>query len=506
MIEKLNKLNRIWILIFGISFFLSSCEKENSDEIVTKVNFNAPNIDNAKSNFNQKSDIKLSDNQYLKNTFNTLQTDWQFSKEKTYKETPQQNVDILYTPIYLNTDKDAKAFIASTEQNGIIESKIVFALYKSTNNDSGISAYTFVYDLNGNLEFEYNFENGIQAPFSSETSSIELKTIDCSSLPSLTVSDLISWLSQCTIALDEVIVVGNLNPTIDAGQSGGGGSDISPWVQIDGLGYEGGTSSSSGSNPQVFTSNLVSATGFSISTALGLPFYSIESQWLTQRAVDNQSLLNAIAQFLNANKERSPDPAFVNVNPNQLPEIKGEAIDFTLEMINFLMDNPGVILDSDNSLQNSDVLIFDSFLDYINYYNNVSNNPSVTFQEEIDNDGITKRKSYNFNYGLGMFSHTIKVEIEATIPEANSCECMTINNVTTILFGNTTLVEWEQIGDFWTEITNDGNNIKVYVRGLRKTGVKIDGFPFRSSYLTTYIITFDLSTGNTIDYTSIIEY
>ena len=350
--------------LLAIAFLLItfSCEKENADEIITQEKFNAPSINSAKQFFNLNSQYSNTNGIQAKNSFGSLQTDWPSSKTKDYKETPEEDVDILYTPIYLDTDKDAKAFIASTEQNGTIESKLIFVLYKATNNENGLSAYVFVYNINGTLELEYNFENGQSVPFAENSSGLQSKNItDCSQLPSLTPEELLAWLAQCTIALDEVTVVGYLNETIDAGDSGGGGFDISPWVQIGGfeIPYEGGSGGSSGANPEVFISNIVSGTGFSISMALGLSLSSIQAQWLNQQTIDNQALLNAIAQFLNANKERPIDPAFNNIDPNQLPEIRDEAVEQMLGFIEILISNS-----NDNELGDIDINALNSLLNF----------------------------------------------------------------------------------------------------------------------------------------------
>ena len=335
-----NNLKRLRIKLIAVALLLTAfnCEKENADETISQQElFNAPSIESAKQFFNHNSKYTNANEIQAKNTFSSLQTDWQVSKTKKYKETQQADVDILYTPIYLDTDKDANAFVASTEQNGNVESKIIFILHKTNNNQNGLSAYVFMYNLNGTLELEYNFENGQSIPFTENANGLQAKT-NCATLPNLTPEEIMQWLSDCTIALDEVVVIGHLSEEIDAGDSGGGGLDISPWIQIDGLGYEGNTYGVGGGNPQVFVSSTVSATGFSISTALGLPFSSLQSQWLTQQTTNNQSLLNAIAQFLNNNKKPSPDPLFVNVNPNQLPEIMDEAISYAASIINSGVD------------------------------------------------------------------------------------------------------------------------------------------------------------------------
>jgi hypothetical protein len=306
-------------LAVALLLIIFSCEKDNDidNEIsLTQELFNAPSIKSAQQFFDQNSIYTNTDGLQSRTTFNTLQTDWQNSKTKKYKETQETEVDILYTPVYINTNKNVKAFIASTEQDGIVESKIVITAHKNTNNTDGLSAYIFVYGLDGNLELEYNFENGQKIPFESNTNNGALsRGADCEELPSLDVDSIIQWFEQCAIQLDEIVIT----QTIDAGPSGGGGggSEFSPWVQIDGLGYEDPNRIGGSGNPQVFVSNTVSANGYSISTVLGLPFGSIETNWLNQQAINNQALLNAIAEFLNNNKERSPDPALENVDTNQ---------------------------------------------------------------------------------------------------------------------------------------------------------------------------------------------
>ncbi|MEM9680131.1 MAG: hypothetical protein AAF901_07380, partial [Bacteroidota bacterium] len=86
--------------------------------------------------------------------------------------------------------------------------------------------------------------------------------------------------------------------------------------------------------------NTISANGFSISMAVGLPFNSIQATWMNNFAPE--SLLNAIAQFLNNNKVRSNIDTSViteTVPNSQLPEVRQEAISFMLESIENAIEN-----------------------------------------------------------------------------------------------------------------------------------------------------------------------
>ena len=328
------------------------CEQDYSEDLSSKQSFKTPSVAQAKQHFEQKSIYRITHNgvQLESTTSSTsLQVDFASSKDENYKDTPVQDVDILYTPIYLNTTKNAKAFLASTDDNGVVDSRIIFTLYKDAPSDLGLSAYVFVYDLNGDLDLEYNFDNGQSVPFSqtntTDTMTVTLNsTIDCFELPTLDVDAIMAWLENCnSIWLDEVVITAYLNNTIDAGPSGGGGfgADISPWVSIDGLGYldQDPTLGTGGTNSSVFVSNVVVADPISIALALELSISSPEVNWLS---LHSQQLLDAIAAYLNNNKAKSPDSLFQNIDTNQLPDIKDDAVDFLIDLINYSTSNPNL--------------------------------------------------------------------------------------------------------------------------------------------------------------------
>ena len=153
----------VTILVLLVAF---NCERESEigdKTLNTQDTYVAPSITNAQQFFEQNSNYT---GNLASRTETTSFTDWEVSTTKTYKQTEQLNVDILYTPIYINTQRtDVKAFIASTEHNGTVDARKLYVLYKSNDISNGLSAYIFVFNLDGHMELAYNFENGQEVPF-----------------------------------------------------------------------------------------------------------------------------------------------------------------------------------------------------------------------------------------------------------------------------------------------------------------------------------------------------
>lgn len=279
---KNRLLSKLTIIIMITMIVLNyGCQEEDvpNEEILNKAIFNAPSIETAQQFFNQNAKPTTNKNARI---VPTSLTDWESSTTKKYKQTQDMDVDILYTPIYLNTPFNAKAFLASTQQDGIVDSKKLYLLYKDEPLDNGLSAYIFIYGLDGVLQHIYNYQNGLQIPLADYNTNVSSKTGDCNANPAdMNDEEFEEFLSNCYSALEEVTVTA----TIDADDSPSGGLDFSPWVQIDGLGYNdttGGTSPNGG-NPQVFTPNVVGANPAAIAIALEIPFSSIEFNWLQQQ-------------------------------------------------------------------------------------------------------------------------------------------------------------------------------------------------------------------------------
>ena len=380
--KKTFKNFRFNLLAIAFLLITFSCDKDNESEpLIIQEKFNAPSIENAKQFFNQNSGLQNKGLTQAKSSSSTLLTDWESSKTKDYKETPEADIDILYTPIYLQTDKNAKAFLASTQEGNNIESKIVVSLYKNTSSQNSLSAYIFIFNLDGTLELKYNIENNQPIPFTTNTANRQTSnrtmSFDCNA-PILSLGNLIEYIQKCTIQLDEVLVIGG-----GGGESGGeeGNSfdaDLPNFLQIPYIGdmdsEELGGGTSGAVNAGVYASNIIAPTSASISTALGLVGVSSESEWLEQQSIENPSLLDAIAEYLNLSKKIPYDPVYEIYSPNQFIDVSDEAIDYIIDFINFLDDNPVLgsggmsqqeFNDLENCYENNDnfVVCFEEFFD-----------------------------------------------------------------------------------------------------------------------------------------------
>jgi hypothetical protein len=238
--------------------------------------------------------------------------------------------------------------VASVDNNGITESKIFLVIYKDNPFEvNGLSAYIMMFNVNGTIEKAYDLDDGNQIPFDSNSSlNKSLSDVDCTKFPvGADFEEWIYWVAMCSNMLNPVTIIANnpINNTIDAGQSSGGGClDCSPLFAFDGSLFNNNNPDPGiNLNPNVVLPNLVSADPISISIALEAPQIPEVNTWITNLPTTEQiqDLLQAIAQFLNDNKEKSPDPLFVNTSPNQLPNIKDEAKNTVIDLILLLIEN-----------------------------------------------------------------------------------------------------------------------------------------------------------------------
>ena len=353
MTMKLKRLTKIGILIFGISIISISCQKESTDEIITKEIFDAPSIESAKQFVNSNSTTLNSNISYKSSSSDlTSVTHWEGSKTKKYKETEEQNVDILYTPIYVrSTRTDIKGFVASTEQNGILDYRKLYILYKSNDLSNGLSAFILIYGMDGNLQFAYNYENGQQIPLPqpNDSNTLNKSNSECdSNISNMTDEEFENWWANCSgIGLNEVVVSTTL--TNDGGNNSGSTSafndwNTSPWQSIDpstifpvGSNYNNGNTNDN--NSPWHTPNVTVANEVSISTVLNASYNSAIANWLREMEQTNQEILNQIADYLNANREENPfsDFTFGDIQPEQFP-VSDEGIEYILRLIDFLDD------------------------------------------------------------------------------------------------------------------------------------------------------------------------
>ncbi|RNC84874.1 MAG: hypothetical protein ED556_09830 [Winogradskyella sp.] len=341
-------------LILCLLFAYSCQEEDNINSLQqTKEHFNTPSIEDAKAFFNTTN--RLSNQR----TTVASVTDWENSKSKHYKKTDEIDVDILYTPIYLDTQFNAKAFIASTENDGVVDARKLYVLYKTEDISNGLSAYIVVFKLDGTFDKAYNYENGIEVPFPlSNNTSARTGNVDCddTNVSNMTDEEYEEFLANCYSPLPAVTVT----TTIDTGDSPGGGAPFNPfdnsngWVDIINIpaideGPITGPGAPPNNNPQVFVPNTVTANAISIKLALEVDFTSPVAQWLEQQEIaNNYEVLEAIAAYLNAHRERPIDPAFDNFGEHQFPTINTDAINNVVgfidgsisEEFNFIFDEP----------------------------------------------------------------------------------------------------------------------------------------------------------------------
>ncbi|MDG5490442.1 hypothetical protein [Psychroserpens sp. SPM9] len=490
---------KILFLILGIVVSTFSCQKQ--DEIISDINqYQVPSIETARTYFNDRANLgNLDINYSFRNGESTLNSDWERSKAKKYKDEPQENIDILYTPIYLPTSGNAKGFIGTVEINGELQSKIIMLIYTESSNDNAFSGFMLLYDLDGNIEYSYKYSEGQRIaeglPSLGTTNANRNNGDDCNN-PFDSVGCFIDWIGGDWFGIDgfieneEVVVIA-------AGDSSTGGyvndSDFgNPGFNIPML-----NDPYSGTATPWWLSNTVSPNAVSIVMALELEHASLpEAQWLLNEA--NQEQLESIASFLNDNRviDRDTVPSeFENdgVDQNQVTEISQEALDFALTMINSLINNPSVSYEySPSNQSNNNFQDFDSFSEVEDFYQNATTSSSSTFS--------TDRDKFTHSFNLWIFSYAIHMDIEKLIPNGNSCDCIEVVDVITYLSGNETLVAYEQIGDYWTDISSQENTIKVSVKGKITHGLNIYGFPWKRSEIYVMHVTYNHSTGLITNY------
>lgn len=498
-----NVYSKLLIILSIITLTILGCQKE--DDAVTPTNsnerFKVPSINTAKSHFNINNKISILDQSSNRVGFRTdgaeMIIKWDESKTEKYKEetlTIPQQVDILYTPIELNTGGNAKMFLASIDDDDTIESKYVFIIYTAPENPKLFSGYVFIYDLDGNLENLYKYEEGNKVSIGSNSRMTQRTEGDGGGF---TMGELLDFIGGDWFGLDGYIENDLVNvywpEFTDVEDYGGGINDDTSWFDPINIPITGNNGGGSGGQSDDNDTNEIDwwqpvtifAHGLSISNAIDVDLSSIEANWLMNTATQDQ--LNTIANYLN-NADQTEDEGYDQSD-----------IDYITNMINLLNNNPYLSLTTDNSSNTDGYLEFDSFADYEEYLSNL-NNPNQSYSNEDFNAGTNRRYSFSYEYNTPLFSHGIKTEIIAVVPDYNSCECLEISSVTTELFGNTTLVEWTQIGDYWTELSQTNDTLTVFVRGKKIRGVKIDGWPWQQTIILTYYMILDYSTGYVLDY------
>ena len=255
----------------------------------------------------------------------------------------------------------------------MVDAKKLYVLYKDSETTDALSAYIIIYNLDGTFYTAYNFENGIEIPFPTQNTASSRTEVDCSDtdVSSMDNEEFEQYLANCYSPLPQVTVVAIAGTD---GSAGGGPTGYNPfdnsnnWVGVefpigDPNGYNTGTTN--GSNPQVFTPNSVSASAMSISIAIDALNSQIHNWLQYMENQQNYVLLQLIANYLNTHKERPSELVLDDgFGDDQFPNIQQEAIDFTIDLIDYLGDNPELDLGGMNQQQ------FDSLEDC---YENINN-------------------------------------------------------------------------------------------------------------------------------------
>ncbi|WP_299337519.1 hypothetical protein [uncultured Psychroserpens sp.] len=476
-------------LFFGMFSILYSCQ--NNDEIIQEQNrYKVPSIDKARQHVNEHIDLSsFGSNPQFRTSSNALQTDWENSKAKTYKDQPEENLDILYTPIYLPTSGHAKGFIGSVEINGDMHSKIFVLLYTESDNRMAFSGVMLIYGLDGQIEYSYRYEDGQQVasglPGLTNTNLNRTDgNGDCES-PFDSVGCLIEWIGGDWFGLSGYIQ--NDTVEITAGDSSTGGYIIdtdlgNPSINIPPLeGSPSGSSTAIGS--PWWLENTVTPNGLSIALALEIENMALpEAQWLLNEA--NAEQLQSIADFLNDNRTINRDDTpegfdDTSVDQNQMTEISQEALDLALDMINFMMEHPSAVFEPDNN-PNDDYMSFSNFNEFEVFHDNLFStiNTTTTFEE-----AGTIRVDRHVMDGPDFFDADLVSVVRAFIPDDNNqYECLNIISGNSYIQGNETFLSWTQISNpdpnhpegIDVQIYEDYDRIIIKIKGKFKAGIQLD--------------------------------
>ena len=501
------------VCVLFIGGLLATLSCQNDDEIAKKMNqYKTPSIEMAKAHFNDNIDLSSFDTHLsFRNDSPSLNSDWDRSKAKKYKDELQQPIDILYTPIYLPTAGKAKSFVGSLEINGEIQSKIFVLLYKQTDNRGAFSGFMLIYNLDAQIEYSYEYTDGQRVAEglpSLSSNALNRNNDDCES-PLDSLGCLIDWIGGDWFGINgfiendvvEIIAVGDSStggpisdssfsnpgfsiPALDDGIAGVNGTIEAPW----------------------WLDNTVSANPLSIIMALELAHVALpEAEWLLNEA--SQEQLTAIADFLNAHRSKDKGTAPNSIendglNPDQMTEISQEALDFAVSMINFLMNNPSISFEHNSSNDiNTNSLSFGSFDEFEDYYDNLNGNNYTTMSSTFQ-DGSIRRDVHSLEFNSFPQADLVTT-VKIMIPnDNNTLENLNVINARTILEGNNTFFDWTQLDSedpddsdgILVEINEDLNRVKISIEGEMLVGLNISNYPIRFRHLITVVITYDYST------------
>jgi hypothetical protein len=510
--KKINLKSIIILTLVTLSMF--SCQKEQ--DIATPINnerFKVPTINASKLYFETNNKIAINENNelILRNDAAQMTIKWDESETKKYKDETQaipQQLDVLYTPITLNTNGHIKLFLSSIEVEGVVDSKYVAIIYTSPNDPNLLSGYVLVFNLEGNLEYKYKYIEGVKVDFDTTNGVTQRTEIgDDDDCYCWTIGEMLDWVGGDIFGLggfiqgDETIVTAHANaPTFSDAEEGGYinyyGSDLyDPSINIPP--YNSGGSGAGGDNngnnnddgyiKVVWQPVTIFAHGLSISNAIEVDLSSIEANWLMNTATQEQ--LDAIAAYLN------------NADQTESDGYNQSDIDFVINSLWFQINNPNSTLTSDASVDNTNALHFDSYDDFNEFLNNGIRNFNY-----ISSDGISTNPPStvaHFNYWTGnLIFMNIYVE-QQNLGNENQGEVSNyeVTDVVSSITGVTFAVTWEQISsNYNTSEFSALQNAVIDISGDLTVHFIIDGWgQIYTERLHGRVMT-DMQTGNAVDY------
>ncbi|MGC1472707.1 MAG: hypothetical protein WA775_08955, partial [Psychroserpens sp.] len=168
---KIAQFKIVFYLIICLLLTVSCSQKESVTPTIDETNpIKVPSVENARSHFDSNSKISLSnfDSTGLlarANSDTAIVPSWDQSKTTVYKHQNHnypQLVTILYTPIHLPTNGNTKMFIASIERDTLIEEKLFSIFYLPSTNPYLFSGYVLIFNLEGQLERNIKYIDGIK--------------------------------------------------------------------------------------------------------------------------------------------------------------------------------------------------------------------------------------------------------------------------------------------------------------------------------------------------------
>ncbi|RNC84877.1 MAG: hypothetical protein ED556_09845 [Winogradskyella sp.] len=244
-------------------------------------------------------------------------------------------------------------------------------------------------------------------------------------------------------------------------------------------------------NPQVFVPNTVTANAISIKLALEVDFTSPVALWLEQQEIaNNYEVLDAIAAYLNAHRERPIDPAFDNFGEHQFPTINTDAINNVVDSIYFQINNPNVSLLIDPIINPNDVpqeLHFDTieelqvFVDSLNSTNMVS---ETTIDPTNPNKVITRCTFPDWTFDFNVY-------VEQTLGDDYS-----VDDITSNITGFTMFVAYEQLNWTTTTVNSQANVSNVDVNSYAEVTLVVQGIGKVASFGINFNIWLNMNDGS----------